>query len=287
MRASLSGDPARSDKLKMTFEVEKTPTFSLTQTLNCGQVFRFREEGGVTVMSAGEHRAEAREKEDFYIFECDDAAFFKKYLDFDTNYDIIQMKVQDKGLVSAAVEFGKGIHILRQSPVETVFSFLISQNNHIPRIKGIIERMCEALGRDMGGYHAFPSVQAIADAGEEFFHSIGAGYRAPYLVRTAETLADVDLGEWDALPTPDLRAKLTALHGVGRKVADCVLLFGFNRFDVFPVDTWIRKVFEPYYGDMPAEKLSETLVERYGDLSGFVQQWLFYYKREEKFAAKV
>ena len=198
----------------MTFEVEKTPTFSLTQTLNCGQVFRFREEGGGTVMYAGAHRAEVREKEGFYLFDCDDAAFFKKYLDFDTNYDIIQMKVQDKGL-------------------------------------------------------------------------IGAGYRAPYLVRTAKALADVDLKEWSSLPTPDLRARLTALHGVGRKVADCVLLFGFNRFDVFPVDTWIRKVFEPRYGDMPAEKLSETLVAEYGELSGFVQQWLFYYKREEKNAAKV
>lgn len=271
----------------MTFEVEKTPTFSLTQTLNCGQVFRFREEGGVTVMHAGAHRAEVREKEELYLFDCDDAAFFKKYLDFDTNYDIIQMKVQDKGLVSAAVEFGKGIHILRQSPEETVFSFLVSQNNHIPRIKGIIERMCSALGKDMGGYHAFPETAAIAEAGEEFFHSIGAGYRAPYLVRTAKALADVDLKEWSSLPTPDLRARLTALHGVGRKVADCVLLFGFNRFDVFPVDTWIRKVFEPRYGDMPAEKLSETLVAEYGELSGFVQQWLFYYKREEKNAAKV
>lgn len=270
----------------MKFEVEKTPTFSLTQTLNCGQVFRFRESGDVTVMNAGAQRAEVREKSDFYEFDCTDADFFKKYLDFDTNYDIIQLKVQDKGLVSAAVEFGKGIHILRQSPEETVFSFLVSQNNHIPRIKGIIERMCDALGRDMGGYRAFPEVGAIADAGEDFFYSIGAGYRAPYLARTAEALSGVDLEEWKRLPTQELRSRLVALHGVGRKVADCILLFGFNRFDVFPVDTWIRKVFLPYYGDMPAEKLSQTLVERYGDYSGFVQQWLFYYKREEKMPPK-
>lgn len=277
---------ARGMRLDMRFEVEKTPTFSLAQTLNCGQVFRFSEAGGVTVICAGEHRAEVRETPQSYLFECDDAAFFKKYLDFDTNYDIIQMKVQDKGLVSAAIEFGKGIHILRQSPEETVFSFLISQNNHIPRIKGIIERMCSALGKDMGGYHAFPETAAIADAGEDFFLSIGAGYRAPYLKRTADALSGVDLAAWGALPTDELRARLTALHGVGRKVADCVLLFGFNRFDVFPVDTWIRKVFAPVYGDMPAEKLSVKLVEKYGELSGFVQQWLFYSKREEKNAAK-
>lgn len=270
----------------MKFEVQKTPTFSLSQTLECGQVFRFRAEGDATVIFAGEHRAEARDKGEYYLFECDDEAFFKKYLDFDTNYDIIQLKVQDKGLVSAAVEFGKGIHILRQLPEETVFSFLVSQNNHIPRIKGIIERICAALGRDMGGYHAFPEVEALADADEKFFASVGAGYRAPYLKRTAEALLKEDFAEWQKLPTEELRARLTALHGVGRKVADCVLLFGFNRFDVFPVDTWIRKVFAPYYGDMPAEKLSGTLVGKYGELSGFVQQWLFYYKREEKNSAK-
>ena len=125
-----------------------------------------------------------------------------------------------------------------------------------------------------------------ADADEKFFASVGAGYRAPYLKRTAEALRKEDFAEWQKLPTEELRARLTALHGVGRKVADCVLLFGFNRFDVFPVDTWIRKVFAPYYGDMPAEKLSGTLVGKYGELSGFVQQWLFYYKREEKNSAK-
>ena len=271
----------------MNFEIEKTPTFNLSQTLNCGQVFRFREESGITVVNALHHRAEFIEFEDRYEVDCDDAEFFKKYLDFDTNYDIIQLKLQDKGLVSSAIEFGKGIHILRQSPVETIFSFLVSQNNHIPRIKSIIERICDALGRDMGGYHAFPEVGALAEAGEDFFYGVGAGYRAPYLARTARELADTDVETWRALPTEQLRQKLVALHGVGRKVADCVLLFGFNRFDVFPVDTWISKVFAPTYGDIAPEKLSKLLVEKYGDCSGFVQQWLFFFKREEKKSPKV
>lgn len=271
----------------MILEIPKTPTFDLGQTLNCGQVFRFREEGGVTMLKAGCHYAEARLENEVYRFDCDDADFFKKYLDFDTNYDIIQLKVQDKGLVSSAVEYGKGIHILRQSPVETIFSFLISQNNHIPRIKGIIERVCDALGKDMGGYRAFPELDALASAGEAFYTSAGAGYRAAYLDRTARTLAETDFTDWEKLSTAELRGKLMSLHGVGRKVADCILLFGYNRFDVFPVDTWIKKVFAESCGNMPAEKLSESLVKRYGEYSGFVQQWLFYYKREEKNAAKV
>lgn len=271
----------------MEFFIQKTPTFDLAATLDSGQVFRYKLTGGGATLIAGRHRAGFAACEDGWKVECDDAPFFKKYLDFDTNYDIIQLKTQDKGLVSSAIAFGRGIHILRQDAAETIFSFLVSQNNHIPRIKGIIERICDALGEDMGGYRAFPTIEALAGAGTEFFASVGAGYRAEYLSRTAERLAEEDLAEWRALPTEELRAKLTSLHGVGRKVADCVLLFGFGRTDVFPVDTWIRKAFSEEYGAMPADKLAVRLVERYGDLSGYVQQWLYYYKREQKNSAKL
>lgn len=98
--------------------------------------------------------------------------------------------------MSEAIEYGKGIHILRQDPIEAIFSFIISQNNHIPRIKGIIERICVTLGEDMGEYHAFPSVEKLASAGEDFYASIGAGYRAAYLDRVAKSLLDEDISEW-------------------------------------------------------------------------------------------
>ncbi|MCM1306034.1 MAG: hypothetical protein NC037_01310 [Bacteroides sp.] len=264
----------------MSFEIEKTPYFDVGQTLNCGQVFRFKEDKGGYIVNALDHIARIDDKGEFYAFDCDDAEFFKKYFDFDTDYKFIQSKVEDKGLISSAIEFGRGIHILRQNPTETVFSFLISQNNHIPRIKGIIERMCAGLGKDMGGYYAFPTVEALAEAGEEYFSSIGAGYRAAYLARTAQALSEMDASGFSLLDTAELRSSLMSLHGVGRKVADCILLFGFNRFDVFPVDTWIKKVFEETYKGVPAEKLSVLLVEKYGEYAGFVQQWLFYYKRE-------
>lgn len=267
----------------MKFEIPKTPYFDIGQTLNCGQVFRFVENDGKYTLFALGHRAEIEDKKDRYSIDCDDREFFEKYFDFDTNYELIQSELDDKGLLSSAMQFGRGIHILRQDAVETVFSFLISQNNHIPRIKGIIERLCEGLGKDMGGYHAFPTVEALAGAGEEYFASIGAGYRAAYLDRTARALADVkSVDVLRSLDTPLLRTELMSLHGVGRKVADCILLFGFNRFDVFPVDTWIKKVFEEEYPKVAADKLSVLLVEKYGKYAGFAQQWLFYYKREKK-----
>ena len=268
--------------MKEIFTIQKTPTFDVWQTLDCGQVFRFKEiEGGYRIL-AGRHFAYIFDEGDSYRFECDDRSFFERYFDFDTDYEALQSECEDCGMVSEAIKYGRGIHILRQDPTETIFSFIVSQNNHIPRIKGIIERICDALGEDMGEYHAFPTVQALASVGEEFYTKIGAGYRAAYLDRVAKALVDVDVDEWNKLSTDDLRAKLLSLHGVGRKVADCVLLFGFNRFDVFPVDTWIKKVFEQEYENVPADKMATLLIQKYGYYAGFVQQWLFFYKRNEK-----
>jgi len=265
-----------------SFEIEKTPYFDMEQTLNCGQVFRFIENGGGFRILAENHIAQVRELSDRYEINCDDAAFFENYFDLNTDYAEIQAHFSDDALVSEAIEFGRGIHILKQNPLEMIFSFLISQNNHIPRIKGIIERLCAALGEDMGGYYAFPTLTALAGKDEAFYASIGAGYRAAYLARTAQELKNTDLSALHALDTLSLRQELMKLHGVGRKVADCILLFGFNRFDVFPVDTWIKKVYKDEYPSLPAEKLSALLVEKYGNYAGFAQQWLFYSKREKK-----
>ncbi len=265
-----------------TFTVPKSDTFDVGQTLDCGQVFRYvKTDSGYRVIALG-HVAYLDDTADGYVVRCDDKDFFTRYFDFDTDYAAIQSKVQDGGFVSEAIEFGKGIHILRQDPVESIFSFIISQNNHIPRIKGIIERICDALGEDMGEYRAFPTVEKLASAGVDFYTSIGAGYRAEYLDRVAKTLLCEDVNEWKALPTDELRAKLLSLHGVGRKVADCALLFGFGRFDVFPVDTWIKKIYESEFEGATPEKMSELLVQKYGEYAGFVQQWVFYCKRVKK-----
>lgn len=265
-----------------TFDVKKTNTFDIGATLNCGQVFRYHEiEGGYRV-NALSHVADVIDRGDRYVINCDDADFFYRYFDFDTDYGFIQAQVDDKAYLSSAIEFGRGIHILRQDATEALFSFIISQNNHIPRIKKIIENMSDGLGEDMGEYRAFPTLAAIASKDEAYYQNIGAGYRAQYLVNAAKALENDDICNWNNLDTPALRAKLVSIKGVGRKVADCALLFGFNRFDVFPVDTWIYKVFENDYPGVRPDKMSTLLVEKYGKYAGFVQQWLFYYKREKK-----
>lgn len=281
------------------FEIAKADSFDMEQTLDCGQVFRYvKNECGYRVC-AKNHIAFIEDKGEKYLVRCDDVDFFAAYFDLDTDYAKIQAQVQDGGFVSQAIEYGKGIHILRQDATEAIFSFIISQNNHIPRIKSIIERICDALGDELeyglgsrsiqgeectskGTYHSFPSVQRLAEAGVEFYKSIGAGYRAEYLDRVAKALLCEDIDSWRELSTSELRQKLLSLHGIGRKVADCALLFGFARQDVFPVDTWIRKAFEQDYAGIAPERMSDLLIERYKENSGYVQQWAFYYKRAKK-----
>lgn len=155
--------------------IPKTPTFDVGQTLDCGQVFRYVFDGTAYSVFAKNHVARIREDGDNYVLQCDDKDFFVNYFDFDTDYADIQSKVDDCPFMHEAIDFGRGIHILKQDPVEAIFSFIISQNNHIPRIKGIIERICNALGEDMGDYHAFPEVRKLADVGVDFFKSVGAG----------------------------------------------------------------------------------------------------------------
>ena len=117
---------------QIEFSIPKTPTFDVEQTLDCGQVFRFVKDGNAFKVCAKNHMARIEDKGCEYSVVCDDKDFFEKYFDFDTDYAAIQQTVQDGGFVSEAIEYGKGIHILRQDPIEAIFSFIISQNNHIP-----------------------------------------------------------------------------------------------------------------------------------------------------------
>ncbi len=256
--------------------------FDIKKTLECGQVFRYKNSGESYEVIAGKERAIIKNSKNCAEISCTDENFFVKYFDLCRNYDIIDLKLRDKGLICAAIDFGRGIRILNQSPFETLISFIISANNHIPRIKSIIERLSATLGEEMDGYHAFPTAEALASRDEDFYLRQGLGYRAPYVAETARKIAQgFDLNAVYGMSSTEAAKYLMTLKGVGPKVADCILLFGYGKPDVFPVDTWIKKVYNSYFGaeDNPA-KIRKALTERFGDLSGYAQQYLFYYKRE-------
>ena len=193
-----------------------------------------------------------------------------------------------------SVEYGKGIRILNQDLWETIISFIISANNNIPRIKGIIERLSKNYGKeiDYNGekYYTFPTTQELKDVSVEKYRELGLGFRDIRLYETTKMIlnGEVDLDELRNNPnTIEVRDRLLTLSGVGPKVADCILLFSdLKRFEVFPIDVWVRRVMNDLYiknedeTKVNKKQIEKIAKEKFGDLAGLAQQYLFYWRRE-------
>ena len=263
--------------------------FDPSATLGCGQVFRWERSGEAFFVQAGGSACilQREGKVTSLLCEEEDVPFFEHYFDLKSNYAEICGRIGAFGIprLAEAAAFGKGIRILNQGAEETIFSFIISQNNNIPRIRAILSRLCRALGKERAfcgeRYFSFPSAAVLAEQGEPFFRSAGCGYRARYLAETARVLADGGAERLRSMPAEKLRGELMRLPGVGPKVADCILLFAFHRTEAFPVDTWVEKAYRQLGGTLRGrEKIAASLEERFGELSGYVQQYLFYYERD-------
>lgn len=262
--------------------------FSPRDTLECGQIFRFAPyKEGYKVYSADRvcyvytHGGRT-------IVECDDDGYFYNFFDLGRDYAAINAQAKSYGvpLLTRGAERGAGLRLLNQNPEEMIYSFIISQNNNIPRIKGIIGRICEKLGEELSfcgeKYHAFPSSAALAQESAEFYKSLGAGYRDGYLVSTSKRIAAEGIEELYTLPTAELKKKLLTYIGIGPKVADCISLFGFARRECFPVDTWIEKLYHDDFGGTLKDrnKINAYFCGLFGENAGYMQQYLFYAKRE-------
>lgn len=262
-----------------------TKDFDIRQILDCGQIFRYEkiEEGKYLVYSLDKRCLVVQKGYRVEIFSKD-KEYFWHYFDLDRDYSEIKDMLRQKPFMVNAVEYGSGIRILNQDRWEMLISFIISANNHIPRIKGIIRRLCDKLGKDMGEYKAFPTAKSMASEGEEFYVELGAGYRAKYLADTARRVAEgFDLECIENMQADKANKYLCNLLGVGEKVADCILLFGYHKSDVFPVDTWIRKVYKDIFGETCDNKkiIRERLINLYSkELAGYAQQYLFFNKRD-------
>lgn len=261
--------------------------FDPLQTLDCGQVFRFFPDGDGFKVIAGDKACKVGKKGFKTVVESDDCDFFYNYFDLGRDYSEIVARVKDFGipLLSRAAEACSGLRLLNQNPEETIYSFIISQNNNIPRIKGVISRICGGLGKKFyfagGEESAFPDTAAMAGAGKEFFKNAGAGYRDTYLAETSRYILENGLSEFGISDGALLKARLMKLRGVGPKVADCIALFGFGRRGNFPVDTWIEKIYREDFGgkETDRKKINAFFTQAFGEISGYVQQYLFYAKR--------
>lgn len=265
-------------------KLEKNCRFNATDIFECGQCFRWNcDDNGVYVgISAGKVCCV---KERDIICNDEDNEYWSQYFSLSTDYDAICSrlnKIDDK--ISSCIEFGSGIRILKQDIWETIVSFIISANNNIPRIKKIIETMCKMFGDriefDGKVYYSFPSAERLAEIDISELAPLKAGYRDKYIMDAAQKVAsgEVDIANLDKLPDDELKKNLMKIKGVGGKVADCIMLFAFERFSVFPVDVWIKRIITEVYG--VEDKLIQQYVrEKYGDIAGFAQQYLYYYYR--------
>ena len=219
----------------------------------------------------------------------------KDYFDLNTDYEDIKeklSKIDDN--VKTSVGYGSGIRILNQDLWETIISFIISANNNIPRIKGIIDRISKKYGTEVNWngtkYYTFPTVEELSKASVEDLRALGLGFRDVRVYETTKKILnkEVDLNKLtEEKDTEKVREKLLTLPGVGPKVADCILLFStLKRFEVFPIDVWVRRVMNDLYIKNPDEtkvnkrEIEKLAKEKYGNLAGLAQQYLFYWKRE-------
>ena len=217
-----------------------------------------------------------------------------EYFDFDTDYKKIKEELSKVDqYLKESIEFGNGIRILNQDLWETIISFIISANNNIPRIKGIIERISEQYGNkiEWGGnsYYTFPTPEELGKATVEDLRKLGLGFRDKRVYETTKLILNGETNLQELIEEKDttkLREKLLLLPGVGPKVADCIMLFGLKRFEVFPIDVWVRRVMNELYiknedeTKVNKKEIEKLAVEKYADLAGLAQQYLFYWKRE-------
>ena len=280
--------------------LENCKSFELEHIFECGQCFRWnKQEDGSYTGVFRENVLNVNKIDNKIIFKGICEGNIKEavtdYFDLNRDYETIKSVLSkiDKN-VELSIKYGNGIRILNQDLWETIISFIISANNNIPRIKGIIERLSQNYGKEIiwngEKYYTLPTAEELKDVTVEEYRKLGLGFRDIRLYETTHMILDkqVDLEQMHKeKDTLKVRDELLSLSGVGPKVADCILLFStLKRFEVFPIDVWVRRVMNDLYiknedeTKVNKKEIEKLAQEKYKDLAGLAQQYLFYWKRE-------
>ena len=282
------------------YKIENIKSFELADIFDCGQCFRWnKQEDGSYTGIFRKNVMNVQKQGNIVTFKgiCDGdiKEIVEDYFDLKRNYEEIKNKLsQIDENVKTSIEYGQGIRILNQDLWEMIISYIISANNNIPRIKGIIERLSKTYGQEIEWngekYYTFPTAEELKDVSVEDYRKLGAGFRDIRLYETVHMILDkkVDIEQMQNNPnTLEVREQLLTLSGVGPKVADCILLFStLKRFEVFPIDVWVRRVMNELYiknedeTKVNKKALEKLAQEKFGNLAGIAQQYLFYWKRE-------
>ena len=283
------------------YVITDVDSFELRDIFECGQCFRWnaKDDGSYTgVIKNGVINVKKINNDVIFEGICNGniADICRDYFDLNRDYNKIKTTLSNVDeYLKESIEYGSGIRILNQDLWEMIISFIISANNNIPRIKGIIEKMSQKYGNKIvwkgKDYYIFPTIKQLSSASKDDLRALGMGFRDTYIFNTTNTIAsgDINLEELhNEKDTSKVREKLLTLSGVGPKVADCILLFStLKRFDVFPIDVWVRRVMNDLYiknedeTKVSKKEIEKLAKEKYGDLEGIAQQYLFYWRREQ------
>lgn len=281
------------------FILENYKSFEPKHIFDCGQCFRWnlQQDSSYTGVFKG-NVINVNRQDNKIIFKgiCEQNIIKTviDYFDLDTNYDQIKEKLSkiDDNL-KKSIKYGEGIRILKQDLWETIISFIVSANNNIPRIKGIIERLSKTYGQkivwNQKEYYTFPTPQELSKASVLDLRKLGLGFRDVRVYETTNMILNnvINLDKLkEEKDIAKLRNSLLSMPGVGPKVADCIMLFALRRFEVFPIDVWVRRVINELYiknedeTKVDKKQIEKLAKEKYGKLAGLAQQYLFYWKRE-------
>lgn len=264
------------------------PEINLQATLDCGQVFHWRERAdGAWEGLIGADLAVVREEGGCLEVREGDPAAVARYLALDHDLEAVYAGFPRDETMLAALDFGRGLRMIRQPAWECLATFITSSMKQVVHIRQMSHALRGRFGRAVRGtdLRAYPSAAALAAASEDELRACGLGYRAQHLRVTAQRVAsgEADLVAWGELDDAGLRDALCTLPGVGRKVANCAMLFGFGRLAAFPVDTWIARILQHNYWRGPGKPtplvLERRLAQRFGPHAGYAQQYLFHHAR--------
>lgn len=252
---------------------------NIKKTFECGQCFRWNaDDNGIYSGVAFGKPLRVHESGGKIVCDCEDKdiAFWRDYFDMEADYAASTARLTEPEYLRTCAEFGAGIRILRQEPWEALCSFIISQCNNIPRIKGIIETLCAQYGDELSsGIYSFPDPEKLAPLSEADLAPLRSGYRAAYILDAARAVTEgrLDFSEIARLSAEEALEKIKQINGIGNKVANCFMLYGMHRMDRFPVDVWMKRALNEHF---PADYDPSVL----GADSGLAQQYIFYYTRE-------
>lgn len=267
--------------------------FNLQKTLECGQVFRYKKiEDNHYRIIIGDRMFHLVQKGDEIWcpaeIPIEEVIFLRQYLDLERDYKSINKYILDKNPeLNEMVEISKGIHILKQDPWEMLISFIISQSKNIPNIQLCIETLCQKFGTHMyGDIYAFPTPEQLSLATIEDIRECKVGYRDKFIYDACQKVinGEIKLYELYDKSYNEIKTELMKIKGVGPKVANCVILFAYNKLDSFPVDVWIKRGMESLYFN--GEKRKESEIEsfgndKFGEYGGIAQQYIFYGMRKK------